>query len=256
MPKFYYFKSSYLIDHDFPQYEKYLHTPFPTSSHTLPHLPTPHPFSLHHRPLHPLPRPLPLPPLLQNYYFTSLYFTKLLFYIITLSTQHFGGHSRGLWTEHIWSLEAPLGDADKLKPHIALSNLSLPSDYAVAMVVSRLAHGLSAKTLASRYSLKPYLVSKITNMVTRLLATKFYLEFIKIPVGRRRLLETTQAFEELTSLPNMCGAIDTTPVHLRSNPNPTPTVVATNSWVAMQAGIDKLVDAVGLTLGPRGGPGP
>ncbi|KAG5063015.1 hypothetical protein JHK85_004198 [Glycine max] len=144
---------------------------------------------------------------------------------------------RALSTEHIWSLEAPLRDAhwrslyglsypvfttvvDKLKPHIALSNLSLPSDYAVAMVLSRLAHGLSAKTLASRYSLDPYLVSKITNMVTRLLATKLYPEFIKIPVGRRRLLETTQAFEELTSLPNMCGAIDTTPVHLRNNPNP------------------------------------
>ncbi|XP_027921040.1 protein ALP1-like [Vigna unguiculata] len=146
---------------------------------------------------------------------------------------------RALSTEHIWSLEAPLRDAhwrslyglsypvfttvvDKLKPHIALSNLSLPSDYAVAMVLSRLAHGLSAKTLAARYSLDPYLVSKITNMVTRLLATKLYPEFIKIPVGRRRLLETTQAFEELTSLPNMCGAIDTTPVHLRSTPNSNP----------------------------------
>lgn len=146
---------------------------------------------------------------------------------------------RALSTEHIWSLEAPLRDAhwrslyglsypvfttvvDKLKPHIALSNLSLPSDYAVAMVLSRLAHGLSAKTLAARYSLDPYLVSKITNMVTRLLATKLYPEFIKIPVGRRRLLETTQSFEELTSLPNMCGAIDTTPVHLRSTHNSNP----------------------------------
>ncbi|KAG2376763.1 uncharacterized protein HKW66_Vig0173360 [Vigna angularis] len=59
-------------------------------------------------------------------------------------------------------------------------------------------------------------------MITRLLATKLYPEFIKIPVGRRRLLETTQAFEELTSLPNMCGAIDTTLVHLRSTPNNNP----------------------------------
>ncbi|KAI4295625.1 hypothetical protein L6164_035650 [Bauhinia variegata] len=87
------------------------------------------------------------------------------------------------------------------------------------MVLSRLAHGLSAKTLATRYSLEPYLVSKITNMVTRLLATKLYPEFIKIPVSRRRLVETTQAFEELTSLPNMCGAIDTSPVKLHSFPN-------------------------------------
>ncbi|KAK6159378.1 hypothetical protein DH2020_006692 [Rehmannia glutinosa] len=82
------------------------------------------------------------------------------------------------------------------------------------MVLSRLAHGLTLKTLASRYALEPYLISKITNMVTRLLATKLYPEFIKIPVSRRRLVETTQGFQELTSLPNMCGAIDTTPVKL------------------------------------------
>ncbi|KAL5790746.1 hypothetical protein ACOSQ2_005634 [Xanthoceras sorbifolium] len=132
---------------------------------------------------------------------------------------------RALTTDHLWNLEAPLREAhwrslyglsypvfttvvEKLKPYIAASNLSLPSDYAVAMVLSRLSHGLSAKTLASRYSLEPYLISKITNMVTRLLATKLYPEFIKIPISRRRLIETTQGFEELTSLPNICGAID------------------------------------------------
>ncbi|XP_030944507.1 protein ALP1-like [Quercus lobata] len=143
---------------------------------------------------------------------------------------------RALSTETIWSLEAPIRDAqwrslyglsypvfttvvEKLKPHIALSNLSLPSDYAVAMVLSRLSHGFSAKTLAARYSLEPYLISKITNMVTRLLATKLYAEFIKIPVSRRRLIETTQAFDELTSLPNMCGAIDGSHIKLHSLPS-------------------------------------
>ncbi|KAM7257224.1 hypothetical protein ACFE04_012965 [Oxalis oulophora] len=139
---------------------------------------------------------------------------------------------RALSTEHIWALEAPLRDAqwralyglsypvfttvvEKLKPYIAASNLSLPSDYAVAMVLSRLAHGYSAKSLASRYSLEPYLISKITNMITRLLATKLYPEFVKIPVSRRRLVEITQAFEEITSLPNVCGAIDSSPIKLR-----------------------------------------
>lgn len=146
---------------------------------------------------------------------------------------------RALSTERIWSMETHLRDAhwrslyglsypvfttvvDKLKPYIALSNLSLPSDYAVAMVLSRLAHGHSAKTLAARYSLEPYLVSKITNMVTRLLATKLYPEFIKIPVSRGRLHDTTQAFQELTSLPNVCGAIDGAPVRLRKLPSQTP----------------------------------
>ncbi|KAL9243270.1 hypothetical protein vseg_017177 [Gypsophila vaccaria] len=142
---------------------------------------------------------------------------------------------RALSTEHIWSMDPSARDSqwrssygisypvfstvvEKLKPHIAQSNLSLPPDYAVAMVLSRLCHGLSAKTLAKRYSLDPYLVSKITNMITRLLATKLYSEFIKIPVGRRRLHETTQAFEELTSLPNMCGAIDSTSIKLHRLP--------------------------------------
>lgn len=143
---------------------------------------------------------------------------------------------RALSTEHIWNIEPHLRDAqwrslyglsypvfttvvEKLKPYIAQSNLSLPSDYAVAMVLSRLTHGFSAKTLASRYSLDPFLISKITNMVTRLLATKLYREFIKIPAGRRRLVETTQAFEELTSLPNICGAIDGTLVKIHSLPD-------------------------------------
>ncbi|GLT36997.1 hypothetical protein SLA2020_113410 [Shorea laevis] len=149
------------------------------------------------------------------------------------SSAHFSVSAfRALSTDHIWSLDAPVRDAqwrslyglsypvfttvvDKLKPFIAASNLSLPSDYAVALVLSRLCHGYSAKTVASRSSLDPYLVSKITNMVTRLLATKLYPEFIKIPVSRRRMVETTQGFEELTSLPNICGAIDGSPIKVR-----------------------------------------
>jgi hypothetical protein len=133
-------------------------------------------------------------------------------------------HLRDAQWRSLYGLSYPVFTTvvDKLKPYIAQSNLSLPSDYAVAMVLSRLAHGHSAKTLATRYSLEPYLVSKITNMVTRLLATKLYPEFIKIPVSRGRLQETTQAFQQLTSLPNMCGAIDGTPVRLRRLPSETP----------------------------------
>ena len=149
---------------------------------------------------------------------------------------------RALSTEHIWSLEAPLRDAqwrslyglshpvfttvvEKLRPHIALSSLSLPPDYAVAMVLSRLAHGLSARAAAARYSLDPFLVSKITNMVTRLLATKLYPEFIKVPVGRRRLADTTRAFQDLSSLPNVAGAIDSSAVPRRPRRSPAPHAV-------------------------------
>ncbi|KAF5202936.1 Antagonist of like heterochromatin protein [Thalictrum thalictroides] len=142
---------------------------------------------------------------------------------------------RALSTEHIWTMEPPIRDAqwrssyglsypvfaslvDQLKPHILQSNLSLPPDYAIAMVLSRLAHGHSAKTLATKYSIEPYLVSKITNMVTRLLATKLYSEFVKIPVGHR-LLQIIHAFKELSSLPNMCGAIDGSPIKLNKLPD-------------------------------------
>lgn len=51
-------------------------------------------------------------------------------------------------------------------------------------------------------------------MITRLLATKLYPEFIKIPVSKRRLIETTQGFQDITALPNVCGAVDTTPVRV------------------------------------------
>ncbi|KAB2635792.1 nuclease HARBI1 [Pyrus ussuriensis x Pyrus communis] len=49
------------------------------------------------------------------------------------------------------------------------------------MVFSFFSHGLFAQTLASSYSIDPYFISKITNMITRLLATKLYPKFIEIP---------------------------------------------------------------------------
>ncbi|KAL5577198.1 hypothetical protein UlMin_018897 [Ulmus minor] len=42
-------------------------------------------------------------------------------------------------------------------------------------------------------------------MVTRLLTTKLYFEFIKIPFSRHWIIEMTQAFKELVSLSNMRG---------------------------------------------------
>lgn len=84
------------------------------------------------------------------------------------------------------------------------------------MLLSRLSSGLSTNTLATRYSLEPYFISKITNMLTRLLATKLYPHFVAIPVSRRRLNHTTKAFQDITSLPNICGALHTTAVKIRS----------------------------------------
>ncbi|KAK9162890.1 hypothetical protein Syun_003792 [Stephania yunnanensis] len=119
---------------------------------------------------------------------------------------------RALSTGHVWAMEL----LDHLKTHIIHTDLSLPPDYALSMVLSRLSHGFSTKTLAHRYSLDPYLVSKITNMVTRLLATKLYPEFVKIPVAHS-LLQIIHAFRDLTALPNICGAIDGAPVKLNGS---------------------------------------
>ncbi|KAL8234734.1 hypothetical protein R6Q59_020834 [Mikania micrantha] len=148
-------------------------------------------------------------------------------------------HTRDVQWRSLYGLSFPVFNTvvEKLKPYIAQSNLSLPSDYAVAMVLSRLSGGISAKTVAKRYSLEPYLVSKITNMVTRLLSTKLYPEFIKIPAGRRRLQETTAAFAEIASLPNICGAIDNTHIRLHSLPSnlPNPNIfINSNGYKSIQ----------------------
>ncbi|KAK9126163.1 hypothetical protein Scep_015009 [Stephania cephalantha] len=95
---------------------------------------------------------------------------------------------------------------------------SPPPDYTLSIVLSRLSHDLSTKTLAHRYSLDPNLVCKITNMVTRVLATKLYPEFLEITVSHR-LLQIIHAFRDLTALPNVCGAIDASPVKLNLNLN-------------------------------------
>ncbi|XP_058097039.1 uncharacterized protein LOC131242436 isoform X2 [Magnolia sinica] len=142
---------------------------------------------------------------------------------------------RSLSTDRIWSMDPLARDAqwrssyglsypvfsslvDHLKPHILRSNLSIPADYAVAMVLARLAHAHPPSRLARSHNLDPFLVSKITNMVTRLLSTKLYPDFIKIPVGHR-LLQTIHAFRDLTSLPNMCGAISGSPVRISRLPD-------------------------------------
>ncbi|KAK9127936.1 hypothetical protein Syun_016733 [Stephania yunnanensis] len=55
-------------------------------------------------------------------------------------------------------------------------------------------------------------------MGTRVLATKLYPEFLKMPVSHR-LLQIIHAFWDLAALPNVCGAIDVSPVKLNLNFN-------------------------------------
>ncbi|PPD92440.1 hypothetical protein GOBAR_DD10596 [Gossypium barbadense] len=61
----------------------------------------------------------------------------------------------GTWRQSLYGLSYPVFTtmAEKFKPFIPALDLSLPSNYAVAMVLSCLCHGFSTKTFASRSSL-------------------------------------------------------------------------------------------------------
>ncbi|ERM96831.1 protein ALP1-like [Amborella trichopoda] len=145
---------------------------------------------------------------------------------------------RSLAMEHIWAMEPLARDAqwrssyglsypvfaslvDQLKPHLNRANLPLPPDYALSMALSRLTHGSSARSMSPNFKLDPFLIAKTTNTITRLLSTKLYSNYIRVPVSHR-LLQTVQAFKELSGLPNICGAIDGSHVKLSRTPSSDP----------------------------------
>ncbi|MQL88129.1 hypothetical protein Taro_020677 [Colocasia esculenta] len=143
-----------------------------------------------------------------------------------------------LSSDRIWSMDPAARDArwrshyglsypvfanlvDHLRPHLRTAALPIPADYAISVALARLSRGLPPRYLARHHQLSPALVSKATNAVTRLLSTKLYPDYVRIPAGQR-LLQTIQSFRDLTSLPNMCGAIDGSPIKLRRAPPPPP----------------------------------
>uniref|UniRef100_A0A1D1XSX7 Putative nuclease HARBI1 n=1 Tax=Anthurium amnicola TaxID=1678845 RepID=A0A1D1XSX7_9ARAE len=145
---------------------------------------------------------------------------------------------QSLSSGRIWSMDPAARDArwrshyglsypvfatlvDHLKPHLRAAALPIPADYAVSVALTRLSRGLSPRSLARHHQLPPPLISKVTNAVTRLLSTKLYPDYVRIPAGQR-LLQTIQSFRDITSLPNMCGAIDGSPIKLRRPPPPPP----------------------------------
>jgi hypothetical protein len=58
---------------------------------------------------------------------------------------------------------------------------------------------------------------------------KFFDKYIKIPTGDH-LLDIIQQFEELTGLPNICGAINGTHIPLDERPNRRYFIPATNYY--------------------------
>ncbi|CAA7398892.1 unnamed protein product [Spirodela intermedia] len=161
---------------------------------------------------------------------------------------------QSLSSDRIWSMDPAARDVrwrshyglsypvfatlvEHLEPHLRGGALPIPADYAVSVALTRLSRGLSPRSLARHHQLPPTLISKVTNAVTRLLSTKLYPDYVRIPSGHR-LLQTIQSFRDLTSLPNLCGALDGSPIKLRRRPPSPPSPHSGGGDSAAAAGGD------------------
>lgn len=105
-----------------------------------------------------------------------------------------------------------------LTPHIQGDTLSLPADAAVAMVLYRLSQGHDVRMLSAEFNVDPWVVTRVTNVVTKALSTKLYSKYVSIPSGSK-FLEIVEGFKGITGLPNMCGAIDGSAVKIHKRPD-------------------------------------
>jgi hypothetical protein len=90
----------------------------------------------------------------------------------------------------------------------------------VAIVLYKFAHGLSPKHISNRFDVCASIVCNYVDIVCDVLCNKDKLfdKYIKTPT-RNCLLHIVQQFENLTILPNICGAIDGTHIPLVDRPN-------------------------------------
>eukprot|EP00252_Welwitschia_mirabilis_P026028 TRINITY_DN8338_c2_g1_i1.p1 TRINITY_DN8338_c2_g1~~TRINITY_DN8338_c2_g1_i1.p1 ORF type:complete len:438 (+),score=63.20 TRINITY_DN8338_c2_g1_i1:117-1430(+) len=109
---------------------------------------------------------------------------------------------------------------EELRPHIPANAIpSMPLQSALAMVLSRLSQGRSSRAISKTLNnFSPWEVSRITNLITRTIATKLYNRYIKIPSGSA-LQQIMNGFRNMTGLPNMCGAINGSHVKLAKRPS-------------------------------------
>ncbi|CAM6111088.1 unnamed protein product [Calypogeia fissa] len=112
---------------------------------------------------------------------------------------------------------------DELRPFIERSSNTVRDpielDRVVAMVLHRLASGLPPSTIANLYNVGPSTVTKYTKQITEILASrdKLYSKFVSIPSGER-LTSAIAKFQDMTDIPNICGAIDGTHIKLWRKP--------------------------------------
>ncbi|PKA55474.1 hypothetical protein AXF42_Ash006676 [Apostasia shenzhenica] len=110
---------------------------------------------------------------------------------------------------------------DQLDHLLSSLSLPLPHDQALAISLYRLSRGLSSRSLSRLLQppLPASLISRVTNSLTRLLATRLYSDYVKLP-SHHRLLQSTSFFRDLSSLPNVVGAIASSAVRLRDSTEP------------------------------------
>ena len=90
----------------------------------------------------------------------------------------------------------------------------------MACVIYRLAHGHSPEHIADRFKVGASTIRKYVDIVCNILTDreKLFSQYIAIPSGDR-LYMIINDFEELTGLPNICGAIDGTHIPLAERPS-------------------------------------
>jgi hypothetical protein len=98
-------------------------------------------------------------------------------------------------------------------------------------VLYKFAHGLSPKHVSNRFDVGASIVCNYVDIVCDVLCNKDKLfdKYIKTST-KDRLLHIVQQFEDLTSLPNICGAIDGTHIPLPKRPNRKYTIAIANYY--------------------------
>jgi hypothetical protein len=92
-------------------------------------------------------------------------------------------------------------------------------------------HGLNSKHISNKFDVNASIVCKYVDIVCDVLCNKNKLfdKYTKT-LTEDHLLHIIQQFEDLTSLPNICGAIDGTHIPLGERPNRKYTIIVVDYY--------------------------